>query len=193
MILGLVVVGRGLFVDVSPPQCRGFRYPAGVIAHCVWLYHRFPLSYREVEELMLARSVVVSYETIRQWCAKFGPEYARELRRRKPQVGDKWHLDEAYTKINGEWHYLWRAVDQDGNVLDNPGPVTPRCEGGKAVHGQADEEAVPGAAGAGDRQAPLLRCRLSGVDGLGQAPTVEVPETTARRTPTNQPGNANAS
>ncbi|WP_413252984.1 IS6 family transposase [Streptomyces brevispora] len=84
----------------------------------MWLYHRFPLSFREVEELMLARGVVVSYETIRQWCATFGPDYARELRRRRPRSCDKWHLDEVFIKVNGERKYLWRAVDQDGNVLD---------------------------------------------------------------------------
>lgn len=100
------------------PSYKGYRFPAEVIAHCVWLYHRFPLSFREVEELMLARGVVVSYETIRQWCATFGPDYARELRRRGPRSGDKWHLDEVFIKVNGERQYLWRAVDQDGNVLD---------------------------------------------------------------------------
>ena len=97
---------------------KGHRYPAEIIAHCVWLYHRFPLSLREVEELMLVRAVIVSYETIRQWCAKFGPEYARRLRRRAPRPGDKWHLDEVFVTINGRRQYLWRAVDQDGNVLD---------------------------------------------------------------------------
>jgi putative transposase len=82
----------------------------------VWLYHRFPLSFREAEELLLQRGVIVSYETIRRWCAKFGQAYANGLRRRRP--GDKWHLDEVFLKINGEHKYLWRAVDQDGNVLD---------------------------------------------------------------------------
>ena len=72
---------------------KGHRYPPEIIAHCVWLYHRFPLSFREVEELMLQRGVVVSYETIRQWCAKFGQAYANQLRRRRPRPGDKWHLD----------------------------------------------------------------------------------------------------
>ncbi|MFE2091503.1 IS6 family transposase [Streptomyces sp. NPDC059460] len=100
------------------PSYKGYRFPTEVVAHCVWLYHRFPLSFREVEELMLARGVTVSYESIRQWCAKFGPEYARELRRRRPQTGDKWPLDEAFLKANGERRYLWRAVDQDGDVLD---------------------------------------------------------------------------
>ncbi|MFE7658595.1 IS6 family transposase [Streptomyces bottropensis] len=97
---------------------KGHRYPVEVISHCVWLYHRFPLSFREVEELMLERGIVVSYETGRRWCAKFGPRYAGALRRRQLRSGDKWHLDEVYIKINGEQRYLWRAVDQDGTVLD---------------------------------------------------------------------------
>ena len=118
MIFGLVVVGRGCSWTRCRRRTRGCRYPAEVIAQCVWLYHRFPLSFREVEELMLARGAIVSYETIRQWCAKFGPTYARALRRRRPRAGDKWHLDEVFVKINGERHYLWRAVDQYGNVPD---------------------------------------------------------------------------
>jgi putative transposase len=84
----------------------------------VWLYHRFPLSFREVEELMLERGIVVSYETIRRWCAKFGQAYANALRRRQPRPGGKWHLDEVFIKVNGRLQYLWRAVDQDGMVLD---------------------------------------------------------------------------
>jgi putative transposase len=84
----------------------------------VWLYFRFPLSFREVEELMLERCVIVSYETIRRWCMKFGQQYANSLHRRLPRPGDKWHLDEVFIKINGEQRYLWRAVDQDGMVLD---------------------------------------------------------------------------
>ncbi|MFF3787659.1 IS6 family transposase [Streptomyces sp. NPDC001933] len=97
---------------------RGHRYPVEIIAHCVWLYFRFPLSFREVEELMLERGVIVSHETVRRWCLKFGQAYANALRRRQPRPGDKWHLDEVFIKINGEQKYLWRAVDQDGNVLD---------------------------------------------------------------------------
>ena len=97
---------------------KDHRYPGEIIAHCVWLYHRFPLSFREVKELMLQRGVVVIYETIRAWCAKFGQGYANGLRRRQPGPGDKWHLDEVFVKINGTIHYLWRAVDQHGNVLD---------------------------------------------------------------------------
>ncbi|MFJ8390647.1 IS6 family transposase [Streptomyces sp. NPDC094438] len=79
---------------------------------------RFPLSYREVEELMVERGVVVSHETVRRWCAKFGQDYANRLRRRRPRPGDKWHMDEVFININGRQHYLWRAVDQDANVLD---------------------------------------------------------------------------
>jgi putative transposase len=84
----------------------------------VWLYFRFPLSFREVEELMLERGVIVSYETVRRWCAKFGQAYANVLRCRQPRSGDKWHLDEVFIRINGERKYLWRAVDADGTVLD---------------------------------------------------------------------------
>ncbi|MFF0087219.1 IS6 family transposase [Streptomyces canus] len=94
--------------------CRGVE----IISHCVRLYHRFPLSFREVEELMLERGVVVSYETVRRWCLKFAQTYASALRRRQPRPGDEWHLDEVLIKINGERRYLWRAVDQDGTVLD---------------------------------------------------------------------------
>ncbi|MCX4869706.1 IS6 family transposase [Streptomyces sp. NBC_00825] len=100
----------------TAPSYKGHRYPVEVISHCVWLYFRFPLSFREVEELMLERGVIVSYETIRRWCLKFGQAYANSLRRRCPRPGDKWHLDEVFIKINGG-KYLWRAVDQDGMVL----------------------------------------------------------------------------
>jgi hypothetical protein len=88
---------------------KGYRYPIEVIGHAVWLYHRFALSLRDAEELMLARGVVVTYETIRSWCAKFGPDYAAQLRRRRPRPGDKWHLDEVFVKINGTTHYLGRG------------------------------------------------------------------------------------
>ncbi|MGW9497333.1 IS6 family transposase [Streptomyces prasinus] len=102
----------------ASPSYKGHRYPAKVISHCVWPCFRFPLSFREVEELMLERGVLVSYETVRRWCLKFGQAYANGLRRRRPRPGDTWHLDEVFIKINGERKYLWRAVDADGNVLD---------------------------------------------------------------------------
>jgi putative transposase len=84
----------------------------------VWLYFRFCLSFRDVEELLLERGVVVTYEAIRKWCRKFGQQYATQLRHRRPRPGDKWHLDEVFLTIKGEHHYLWRAVDQEGQVLD---------------------------------------------------------------------------
>lgn len=103
----------------ASPSYKGHRYPVEIISHGVWLYHRFPLSFREVEELMLQRGVIVSYETVRRWCTKFGQAYANGLCRRRPRPGDKWHLDEVFfIKINGEQKYLWRAVDAGGNVLD---------------------------------------------------------------------------
>ena len=106
-------------MSTATPSYKGHRYPVEIINHCVWLYFRFPLSFREVEELMLARAVVVSYETIRRWCAKFGQAYANQLRRRRPHPGDKWHLDEVFVRIEGKLRYLWRAVDQQGDVLES--------------------------------------------------------------------------
>jgi putative transposase len=94
------------------------RFPAEIISHGVWLYCRFCLSSRDVEERLFARGVLVTYEAIRQWCRKFGQQYANQLRHRRPRPGDKWPLDEVFLTINGARHYLWRAVDQDGNVLD---------------------------------------------------------------------------
>ena len=97
---------------------RRHRFPPEIISYCVWLYFRFSLSYRDVELLMAQRGLVLTYETVRQWCLKFGQTFANDLRRRRPRPGDKWHLNEVFIRINGETHYLWRAVDQDGNVLD---------------------------------------------------------------------------
>ena len=94
------------------------RLPAEIISHCVWICFRFALSFRDVEEMLAMRGVVLTYETVREWCLKFGQTYANDLRRRSPRPGDRWHLDEVFLKINGRIHYLWRAVDQDGDVLD---------------------------------------------------------------------------
>lgn len=103
---------------VTPPLYKGHRFPAEIISHGVWLYYRFPLSYRDVQEMMMARGVTVTYEAIRQWCHTFGQRFANTLRRRRPRPGDKWHLDEVFLTINGARWYLWRAVDQKGNVLE---------------------------------------------------------------------------
>jgi putative transposase len=102
----------------STNRYKPHRFPAEIISHSVWLYFRFCLSYRDVEELLFARGGIVTYEAIRKWCRKFGQAYANQLRRRRPRPGDKWHLDEVFLTINGARQYLWRAVDQDGNVLD---------------------------------------------------------------------------
>jgi len=100
------------------PSYKHHRFPPAIIGHAVWLYFRFALSYRDVEELLAERGVIVTYETVRQWCQKFGQAYANGLRRRRPRPGDKWHLDAVFISINGATHSRWRAVDQDGNVLD---------------------------------------------------------------------------
>src|SRR5260221_230373 len=94
------------------------RFPGEIISHCVWLYFRFTLSFRDVEEMLAMRGVALTYETVREWCLKFGQTYANGLRHKAPRPGDRWHLDEVFLKINGRLHYLWRAVDQDGEVLD---------------------------------------------------------------------------
>ena len=94
------------------------RFPPEIIAHAVWLYYRFPLSLRLVEEMLLERGILVTYQTIRRWGIKFGPDYVRRLGRKQPSRNDIWHLDEAVVAIAGKKHYLWRAVDQDGYVLD---------------------------------------------------------------------------
>jgi len=97
---------------------RGYRFPPEVIAHAVWLYFRFHLSFRDVQDLLAERGLIVSHETVRQWCSKFGATFAAGLRRRRVRAGDKWHLDEVALKIRGTRHWLWRAVDQHGVVLD---------------------------------------------------------------------------
>ena len=100
------------------PSYHGYRFPPEIISHAVWLYHRFCLSFRDVEDLLAERGIVVTYEAIRLWCRKFGPEYARRLKRRQGRLGDTWHLDELFVTIQGQRQYLWRAVDQDGDVID---------------------------------------------------------------------------
>jgi putative transposase len=90
----------------TAPNYKGYRFPPEIIGHCVWLYFRFSLSFRDVEEIMAKRGVVLTYETIRQWCLKLGQQYANELKHRRSQPGDKWHLDEVFLKINGTQHYL---------------------------------------------------------------------------------------
>ena len=104
--------------ETKTPRYAGHRFPPESIAHTVWLYFRFVLSYRDVEELLAERGIAVTYETVRQWCRKFGSAFADGLRRRRRRPGDKWQCDEVQLKINGQKHWRWRAVDQEGIVLD---------------------------------------------------------------------------
>ncbi|MEO9648526.1 MAG: IS6 family transposase, partial [Roseobacter sp.] len=105
-------------MQTSPISYKRHRYPPQIITHAVWLYARFNLSLREIEEMLLERGIDVSYETIRRWMVKFGPQIANVLRRRQCRPGDVWHLDEVVVKIAGNSFYLWRAVDQHGVVLE---------------------------------------------------------------------------
>ena len=101
-----------------PSHFHRHRFPAEVISYAVWLYYRFPLSHRDVEELLAERGIRVSYETVRRWAIKFGPLFAEEMRRRERQRGKPWHLDEVFLRMNGRRLHLWRAVDEHGQVLD---------------------------------------------------------------------------
>jgi len=103
---------------VRDPLYRRHRFPPEVISYAVWLYFRFPLSLRMVEEMLAARGICVTYETVRQWGMKFGKAFSDRIRQRAPARGDKWHMDEVVVSISGEQHWLWRAVDQNGFVLD---------------------------------------------------------------------------
>ena len=117
---------------MNPPPGPHYRHllPAESISHAVWLYHVFSLSLRDIELLLAVRGVVVSYETVRRWCEKFGQTFANCQRRRRPRPGDKWHLDEVFIRIRGVQRYLWRAVDQDGGVLGRL--AQPRWDGNAA-------------------------------------------------------------
>src|SRR6516225_9137721 len=100
---------RGMTISSNP--YRGFRFPREVIEHAVWLYHCFSLSLRDVELILAARGIVVSYESIREWGLRFGRIFANMLRQRRPQPGDKWYMDEVFIRIRGKQYYLWRAVE----------------------------------------------------------------------------------
>ena len=136
---------------------RRHRFPPVIIQHAVWLYLRFTLSYRDVEELLAERGLDISYETVRCWVLKFGPMIARRLRRHRPRPSNRWHLDEMVIRIAGERMYLWRAVDHEGEVLDMLIPAPTRHPGGAAADAQAAQEARFRAQIAGHRQVALLR------------------------------------
>jgi putative transposase len=104
-------------MNTTKPSYQRHRFPSEIISHAVWLYHRFCLSFREVEELLAERGITVTYETVRQWCQKFGPAYARKLKKQQGRLGHTWHIDEDFVTIQGERQCLWRVVDQDGDVI----------------------------------------------------------------------------
>ncbi len=105
-------------MSVPNNQYKRHRFPPEIIQHAVWVYYRFNLSHRNIEDLLAVRGIVVSYESVRLWCNKFGPKYAKRLKRRHQGFGDTFFIDEVFVKIGGTQHYLWRAVDQDGEVID---------------------------------------------------------------------------
>src|SRR4051812_36734396 len=126
----------------------GYRHPAEIISYVVWLYFRFPLSLRMVEEMLAARGISVTYETIRQWGLKFGRAFANRIRQRASCRGDKWHLDEVVITIAGTKHWLWRAVDQEGFVLD------------VLVQSRRDKKART--------QIRATTCKVAGISGSGR-------------------------
>ena len=103
---------------ISRSRLKGHHFPAPIISHAVWAYHRFALSLRDVEDLLAERGITVSYETIQAWVGKFGTGIAKRIRAKRERPSDKWHLDEMSTRINGEKYVLWRAVDSEGYELD---------------------------------------------------------------------------
>jgi putative transposase len=109
---------RRLFSAMTKISCAGYRFPPVIIQQAIWLYVRFSLSFRDVEDLLAERGIAVSYETVRRWVNHFGPRIAAGLRKRRPKPHMTWHLDEVYLKIDGRLVYLWRAVDSEGEVLD---------------------------------------------------------------------------
>ncbi len=104
--------------QVSQSRLKSFRFPRSIISYAVWAYHRFALSLRDVEDLLAERGVIVSYESIRVWRQRFGTQIAARIRRDRPAPADKWHLDEVVISIRGQKHWLWRAVDSNGDVLE---------------------------------------------------------------------------
>ena len=143
---------------ISPaPSYHGYRFPPDIIAHAVWLYFRFSLSFRDVEDLLAQRGITVTYETIRRWCRTFGRAYARRLRQRRGRLGDTWYLDELFVTLNGRQQYLWRAVDEDGDPAGHPRAVASESACRGAVLPVVAEATRPRPAPADHRQTPQLR------------------------------------
>ena len=138
---------------------RRHRFPVSIIQHAIWLYLRFTLSYRDVEDLLAERGLDISYETVRRWVLKFGPLIARKLRQRRSRPSDRWHLDEMVARIAGRRMYLWRAVDHEGEILDmlvSAGATTRGFE----TDAQTPQEARLCAEIARNRQATFLQLNI---------------------------------
>ena len=148
------------------PSYHGYRFPPEIISHAVWLYYRFALSFRDVEDLLAQWGITVTYETIRQWCLTFGRDYARTLRRRRGQQGDTWYVDELFVTLNGRRQYLWRAVDKDGDVLDILSAVTSKSARRSALLPEIAETAKICPSPTDHRQAPQLRGGLPCSDAV---------------------------
>ena len=146
------------------PLYRRHRFPPEVISHAVWLYFRFPLSLRMVEEMLAERGICVSYETVRQWAMKFGEAFSDQIRQRAPARGDKWHLDEVVISIAGEPYWLWRAVRSKRLRARRSGSASKRQRRGAPAHDEAPQARPHAAARHDHRQAPILR-RGAGKDG----------------------------
>ena len=140
-------MGQSASMSKPKPRYYGHRFPPEIISYAIWLYYRFSLSFRDVEDLLAQRGIVVSYESVRRWCLKFGPGYRRGLKRREGRLGDIWHVDEVFIRINGVLHYLWRAVDQDGDVIDilmqrRRNAQAAKCVFNNALSGQGAESTL---------------------------------------------------
>jgi putative transposase len=148
---------------------KGYCFPKLVISHAVYLYHRLPISYRDVQELLFKRGIDVSHETVRTWCVRFGPDLAEVLRQRKPKQGRVWHLDEMRIVMGGVAHWLWRAINEHGEVLDVLLQRT-RCKKAakRCLQRPLDEQNIPErivtdglrSYGAAIRETPELGCSL---------------------------------
>ena len=148
------------------PLYRRHHFAPEVISYAVWLYFRCPLSLRIVEEMLAARGICVTYETVRQWGKKFGKAFSDQIRQRAPARGDKWHMDEVVVSIAGEQHWLWRAVDQRRHCSRRPGPTSKRQSRCATAHEEASEIRGHIAPRHDHRQAPLLRSGAGEDQGL---------------------------
>ena len=165
-----------MLIPSSMPRLKGFRFPRAIIAYAVWAYHRFALSTADVEDLLAERGVIVSREAIRLWVNRFGSHFAACIRRDRPRPNDKWHMDEVVISINGVKHWLWRAVDANGDTLDILVQTRRNAKAAKRLSGKADRSIWP-AKGCHHRQAaqlhkadrsPGTRCRSPGPQGAQQ-------------------------